>query len=232
MTSPVSKALALAGLACALQAHAQATISYFSEFVSGGGKGPVLLVISGASGPDGYVTLARDFAAEGYHVVLLDANEFQNQEREGAVAMLRTAAERARKSPGAQAGKIGVVGFSLGGGRATLGAAATDPELVFATVAHYPATRFIADPAAFVAAVRVPTLLMAGGRDRYRNCCLAETARTLDTAAKAAPGPRFLELVEYADADHAWNLAASWNGDVAADSFKRTLAHLRANRVP
>jgi hypothetical protein len=38
--------------------------------------------------------------------------------------------------------------------------------------------------------------------------------------------------VEYPDADHAWNLNAYWNGKVAADSFKRALAHLKAHDKP
>jgi len=223
--------VALAGILAVPQLAAQETVGYFSEYAARGGHGTIVLVISGATGPHAYAEAARDLAAEGYHTVLLDGTEFRGKTSENAAAMLLDATQRARKSAGLPARRVGVVGYSLGG-RPALAVAATRPDLVFAVATHYPATSFIGDAAGFVGALRVPTLLMAGGRDFYNRCCLAETARRLDAASRSAAAPRFLEVVEYPDADHAWNLNAYWNGKVAADSFKRALAHLKAHDKP
>jgi pimeloyl-ACP methyl ester carboxylesterase len=219
---------ALATILFTAPATAQDKVSHFSEYVARGGKGPVVLVISGASGPANYGGMGSDLAAAGFHVVMLDGNEFHRKPMEAAVAMLRDAADRGRASPGAEPGKVGVVGFSRGGGP-TLSAAATRPDFVFAAVAQYPDTTFSQHPAATVEAIRVPTLLLAGALDSF-DCCRIEAVRHLAAAVQAAPGARFLEVVEYPDAGHAWNLNRTWNGAAASDSFKRTVAHLQRHR--
>ena len=123
---------------------------------------------------------------------------------------------------------MAVVGFSLGGA-STLTYATRMPELVSAVVVYYPATQHITNPGNFVSKIRVPTLMFAGGRDTYKNCCLIETARKLADAAKKSGGKVILEVFEYPNAKHGFIIKSSeaWLPTDAADAFGRALSHLR-----
>ena len=103
------------------------------------------------------------------------------------------------------------------------------PELVSAVVVYYPLTAHITNPDDFVSKIKVPTLMFAGGRDTYKNCCLIETARKLADAAKKSEGKIMLEVFEYPDAKHGFIIKSSkaWSPTDTADAFRRTLSHLR-----
>jgi dienelactone hydrolase len=134
--------------------------------------------------------------------------------------------ERAQKAPAAVPGKVGVIGFSLGGG-AALSRAANMPDLVSVVIVYYPSTRsFVANPEGLARRFRVPVLMLAGENDRYRDCCLIETARAIEAAAKERQAA--FTLVSYPSADHGFNLAVpAYRAQDDADAWKRTLEMLR-----
>jgi dienelactone hydrolase len=103
------------------------------------------------------------------------------------------------------------------------------PELVCAVVVYYPLTSHITNPDNFVSKITVPTLMLPGGRDTHKNCCLIETARKLADAAKKSKGKVILEVFEYPYAEHGFIIKSSkaWLPTDAADAFRRTLSHLR-----
>ena len=77
-----------------------------------------------------------------------------------------------------------------------------------AVVAYYPATSWSKNIGGLAARIRVPVLLLAAERDRYNNCCLIESMRELETAAKARQAP--FELVVYPSADHGFKLRQAY----------------------
>ena len=103
------------------------------------------------------------------------------------------------------------------------------PELVSAVVVYYPVTYDITNPDNFVSKIKVPTLMFAGVRDTYKDCCRIETARKLADATKKSEGKVMLEVFEYPDAGHGFIIKSSkaWSPTDAADAFRRTLSHLR-----
>ncbi len=196
------------------------------------GKGPIVVVISGQTGQNSYQTYAAELAKLGYYTVLLDGKDILNPALTGPVA-LKSAIERAQRSPAAVPGKAAVIGFSLGGGGALYNAAPMQ-DLVSMVVAYYPYTRTWVDKVGFfVKRFRVPVLVMAAQRDRYQNCCLVETAQAMEAAAKEA-GVKF-ELVVYSEADHGFNLESGARGepmrayrrDDDRDAWRRTLEMLK-----
>jgi dienelactone hydrolase len=196
-----------------------------SEFVPPQGKGRVVVVVSGVTGPGNYTEVAKELAAQGYYAILVDGNDIFVK---GGEVRLRAVLERGLKSPHALPGKAAVVGFSLGGG-ATIAYATRMPDLVSAAVASYPYTVFITDPHGFVARIKVPLLMFAGWQDTYKGCCTIEMARKLVEEAKQVGGDPMIELVEYRNAGHGWNIRSSkeWRSDVAADSSRRTVEFLQ-----
>lgn len=211
------------------QASAEDSLPSQKEYEPPNGKGRVVVVVSGQTGPGNYVYYAKDLAENGYYAVLVDGNDFWIKGG-GGEALLRGVISRAHQSPHALPGKVAVIGFSLGGASA-LTYASRMQDLVSAVVVSYPATYYIANPDNFVAKIMVPTLMFAGGRDTYKNCCLIETARKLANAAKTRGGKTMLEVVEFPDAEHGWTIKSlrSYRGDHTADGFRRTLDHLRQN---
>jgi dienelactone hydrolase len=183
-----------------------------------------VIVLSGASGPRLYDPFSSALAKEGYYVVLIDGNEVARGQR--GEAQLQTAIKRAQNSPNAVAGKIGVVGFSLGGG-AALSRAANMPESVAAVVAYYPSTSaYASNPADLARRFRVPVLLLAGEQDRYHDCCLIETARAIEAHAKQRQTN--FTLVSYPTAGHGFNIAvAAYRAQDDADAWNRTIEMLR-----
>ncbi len=196
------------------------------------GKGPIVIVISGQTGPASYQSYAAELAKLGYYAVLLDGKDVLNPALTGPAA-LKAAIERAQRAPSAAPGKVAVIGFSLGGGGA-LYTAASMPELVSMVVAYYPYTRTWSDKVGVLAKrLQVPVLVLAAQRDRYQNCCLVETAQALEASAKEA-GAKF-ELVIYPDADHGFNLSTGPRGEPMSgyrrnddrDAWRRTTEMLR-----
>jgi dienelactone hydrolase len=210
------------------QAYADAPLPSQKEYEPPKGKGRVVVVVSGRSGPANYAYVAEDLAEQGYYAVLVDGNDFPFIKRAGGEALLKGVITRGQQSPHALPGKVAVVGFSLGGGF-TLTNATRMPELVCAVVVYYPLTSHITNPDNFVSKITVPTLMFAGGRDTHNNCCLIETARKLANAAKKSEGKVILEVFEYPYATHGFIIKSTkaWSQTDTADAFRRTLSHLR-----
>ena len=193
------------------------------EYPPPSGKGRVVLVASGATGMPNYRDVARRIAALGYDVVLFDANNWAGTQDQG----LRDAITQAQRMPHALPGKVGLVGFSLGGGY-VLGYGTQWSDQVAVVAAWYPSTTPFKDPPAWAGRVRVPTVMFAGENDTYHNCCLIDKARAIATAAKAAGAP--FELTTYANTPHGFNLlGANYKAQAAGDAFARTEAALKRN---
>jgi dienelactone hydrolase len=220
---------------CALpDARAQGNAITYSP---AGGRGHAVMLLSGDSGLNLYRSYADRLAQRGYLVVLLDGADILNPDRQGGQRLL-AAIEYAQGDPRALPGKVAVIGFSRGGGGA-LAYATRMPQHVTLVVAYYPATSFIArhgDMSRFIGAMRVPVLTFAGVQDRYRDCCLIETAREM--AADSRRLGRSFQLVEYPDAGHDFNIGANqlgprvagnsnFNGVAAADAWQRTISALQ-----
>ena len=218
---------AFALLACvALVAHADEAGPPQKEYPPKGGTGRVVVVISGQTGASNYTSISQDFADAGYYTVLVDGNDLWIKGG-GGNALLQGVIARAQASPHAVAGKVGVVGFSLGGASA-LTYAARLPDQVAAVVVMYPLTNFIQAPADFVGKIKVPVLMLAGTADTYKGCCTIEMARALADAAKKNPdvAPLFV-LHEYEGADHGFNMNTSHQRALVSDSRDRAIAQLR-----
>jgi dienelactone hydrolase len=194
--------------------------------------GPVIIVISGQSGPASYQSYAAELAKLGYYSVLLTGKDILNPALTGE-ATLKKAIERAQRSPHAVSGKVAVIGFSLGGGGALYNATPMD-DLVSMVVAYYPYTKSWAEKMGwFVKRFRVPVLVMAAKLDRYQNCCVVESMQAMEAAAKSS-GARF-ELVVYPYANHGFNLKTGASGEPAGayrydddrDAWRRTMEMLK-----
>jgi dienelactone hydrolase len=223
---PLLRFVLLLLASAALLAHADDSVPAQREYLPKGGSGRVVVVISGQTGASNYTSVSQDFADAGYDTVLVDGNDFWIKGG-GGNALLRGVISRAQASPHALAGKIGVVGFSLGGA-AALTYAARLPEQVATVVVMYPLTDFIKYPADFVGKIKVPVLMLAGTADTYKNCCTIAMARTLADAAKNNPdvAPLFV-LHEYEGADHGFNMNTSHQRALVSDSRDRAIAQLR-----
>lgn len=221
----LARLLPIVLLVMAAPASAQAPAA--QRFEPPGGQGPGVLFVSGQGGPTNYVPIAKQLAAQGFHVSLIDGNDAFKPNNAGLPAF-KAAIKALRESPQTRKGKIGVVGASLGGG-AALTYAARMPDEVGAAVAFYPYTSFIKDPADFAAKTKVPTLILAAAKDTYKNCCLIDLARKLAAASKSAAPQPLISLVEYPAAGHAFNHEGpDLRRADAADALTRTVAHLKA----
>jgi dienelactone hydrolase len=194
--------------------------------------GPVIIVISGQTGPASYQDYAAELARLGYYSVLVAGKDILNPELTGPANLSKTI-ERALQSPDAVKGKAAVIGFSLGGGGALYNAA-NMPNLVSMVVAYYPYTKtWVNKIDSMVSRFKVPVLVLAAQMDRYKDCCVIETAQAMEAAAKAK-GARF-ELVVYPRADHGFNLKTGAMGepmgtyrrDDDRDAWRRTLDMLK-----
>jgi acetyl esterase/lipase len=202
-----------------------------------GHAGRVVIVLSGHDGMANYNFVGVELSKLGYYVVLLDGTEILNlNSYRGGDRLLFTAIHNAQQSQNALPGKVAVIGYSRGGG-AALAYATHMPDSVAGVVAFYPNTSFIPKDAlrGFVGKILVPVLMFAGGQDTYLNCCLIETARAVDTAAKEQGIP--LTLIVYPDAAHDFIHSAGsprhpvpgvgFNRQASEDSWNRTVAALR-----
>jgi dienelactone hydrolase len=202
-------------LAISPLAHAQ------REFPPPQGKGRVVVVASGASGMDHYETVSRDIAALGYDVVLFDGNAMEGTKG----AALKAAIPQALQMPHALPGKVALVGFSLGGGM-SLAYGTNWPDEVAVVIVWYPLTSVFKDVPATVARLKVPVLMFAGENDKYKDCCMIETARAFGDAAKATNQP--LELFTYPKAEHDFVKGGShYNAAAHNDAFAKTADKLK-----
>lgn len=102
------------------------------------------------------------------------------------------------------------------------------PELVSMVVAYYPAVSFLLNAAVLAKRFRVPVLVLTGEQDRYNNCCLIESMRAMEAAAREIGAP--FELVVYPQAGHSFNMfGTNYRRDDERDAWKRTLEMLRAH---
>lgn len=204
-------------LGLAIVASAQAGM----EFTPPAGKGRAIVAISGSMGAKAYEPAARKLASFGYDVLLIDGNGMVGDHGVG----LKAALDEAQQSPNALPGKVGVVGFSLGGGQA-LGYAPGWPDQVAVVVVMYPLTRVFKDISATVGRIKVPVLMFAGEKDTFKDCCRIETARAIASAAAAINAP--LQLITYPNAGHDF-LVEGWHydADAAADVWARTAVMLK-----
>src|SRR5580698_5335056 len=192
-----------------------AVVSAQQEFPPPQGKGPVVVVASGISGPEHYKKIASDIAALGYDAVLFDGSA------------MRSAIVQAQQMPHALPGKVAIVGFSAGGGEAVIYATGW-PDLVTGVIAWFPATSVIHNVPRWVDHLQVPVLLFAGEKDHYRdNCCTADSDRALAAAAKAAGKP--VDLYTYPKAEHDFSRGGiHYNAEADADAFQKTADKLKA----
>ncbi|MFZ0321296.1 MAG: dienelactone hydrolase family protein [Candidatus Sulfotelmatobacter sp.] len=205
----------IAGFIACAAAQAQ------QEFPPPQGKGRVVVVVSGMSGPAHYEPVTREIAQLGYDAVLFDGNPMEGTHGDG----LRKAIEQAQQMPHALPGKVALVGFSLGGGL-SLYYGTQWADLVSGAVLWYPATTFIKDVPGWAGRLKIPVLMFAGEKDKYRDCCLIDKAHTLADAAKSS-GAAF-ELVTYPKTEHDFVKGGShYNSESYSDALQRTAAKLK-----
>jgi dienelactone hydrolase len=192
------------------------------EFPPPQGKGRVVVLISGVSGPSHYTEVAGEIAKLGYDVVLFDANAMKGSHGQA----LKDAIQQALAMPHALPGKVALVGFSSGGGL-SLYYGTQWPDQVAGAVVWYPANFFIHDVPKFANQLQVPVVVFAGGRDDFMHgCCTAANDTELQAAAKAA-GKSF-DLTIYPDAKHDFVLGGSnYNAKDYDDAFRRTANALK-----
>jgi dienelactone hydrolase len=184
------------------------------------GKGRVVVVVSGQSGPAHYRQVATRIAALGYDVALFDGNPMEGTHGQG----LRAAIAEALQMPHAIPGKVGLVGFSLGGAM-VLGFGSGWGDQVAVVAAWYPATSPIRDPDAWAARLQVPVVMFAGEADTYKNCCLIDKAHALADAAKSHTAT--FELTTYPGIEHDFVVGGShYEAQAFSDAFARTQAAL------
>jgi dienelactone hydrolase len=191
-----------------------------TEFVPQAGKGRVVVVLSGSSGPGMYAAFPAKLAKEGYFAVLIDGKSFAPN-RSGGGEALRQIILSAQRSPHAAQGKVAVLGFSWGGG-GTLAFATSLPDLIAQVVAFYPVTNKFSDKADVVRRWTVPTLLFAGDIDQT---CSIGDMRALVAPLKDRGAP--VDLIVYPHAGHDFILPVNPNPAAAEDAWQRTLAALR-----
>jgi dienelactone hydrolase len=211
-------AMRLLAFALLMIVAASAPVHAQIEFPPPQGKGRVVVVMSGHSGPGHYQTVSGMIAQLGYDVVLFDANSISGNVAGG----LREAIAQAQQMPHALPGKVGLIGFSQGGGQ-VLRYGSGMPDLAAVILAWYPATRSITDAAGFVAGVQVPVLVFAGEADTYHGCCTIDRARAL-----AAAGAGHIQVVTYPGVQHDFVYGGShYDPHAHDDAFGRTAAALK-----
>ena len=192
------------------------------------GKGPAVIIISGVSGTALYQDYAAAVAALGYTAVLISGKDVGIKDDRSGTNLRRFIAATQSDSR-VVSGKVGVIGFSLGGGGALLHAASMR-ETVSLVVAYYPSVTNMQSIASAGRNVSIPTLILAGGKDRYNNCCLVESIQEFESASRTAE--RLVELVVYPNADHGFNLKVpAYRSEDAADAWARVKTML-AKHVP
>jgi len=192
------------------------------EFPPPQGMGRLVVLASGLSGPEHYKEVAADIAKLGYDVVLFDGNGEENTQGKG----VKRDIDKARTMPHALPGKVALVGFSLGGGM-DLYYGTQLSEDVAGVVVWFPANAFIKDLQGIANRLQVPLVVLAGGKDHYRdNCCTADKDSTLQQAAKS-DGKSF-DLTVYPDANHDFSKGGNnYNSKDYADGLQHTADALK-----
>jgi carboxymethylenebutenolidase len=195
------------------------------------GKGAIVVVASGYSGPGLYRDFCSKLAEFGYYTVLMDGKDLIDPGRMGMIVPgaenLQAVIASAKSSSHAIPGKVALVGFSIGGA-GVLAHGATLKDQVSGVVAFYPAIATTGwNMTTFAARLQTPVILLAGEKDAYEGCCWIETIRELAAAPKTVP----FELVVYPEAGHCFNINIdipifNYRPDDAADAWKRTVAFL------
>jgi predicted esterase len=207
----------------------------YEIFPPAGGKGAIVIVVSGNTGPGLYRDFSSKIAELGYYTVLMDGKDLFDPGSIGLIVPgmenLKTVIAESKSSLQAISGKVSLVGFSVGGaGVLCYGTKLKDQ--VSAVVAYYPAiTTMGRDMKTLAAGFQTPVLLFAGEKDLYHNCCLIESMRELARAPKTVP----FELVEYPKANHCFNIQSlpfTYRPEDAADSWARTVAFLKRLHPP
>ena len=107
-----------------------------------GGKGAIVIVASGYSGPGYYRDVSAKLAELGYYTLLMDGKDLIDPGSMGQIIPgaenLRNAIAAAKSSPQATPDKVALVGFSIGGA-GVLRYRANLKGPVSAVVAYYPA---------------------------------------------------------------------------------------------
>ncbi len=233
MTNPMLRWMRLATLLVPLVvaggASAQGTAAELAQVeMPATRSGPLLVLLTGADGAATHLAQARAFAGAGWVVHVVDSNRLMSDPQAALQARLRLSLAQ----PEVRSAKAALVGYSLGGWL-VIAYGNRMPEQVSAAVAYYPSTFRAGEPKAFLASppLTVPTLLLAGVKDTYMNCCTIDRARAL-AAAAALPDLRVpLRLVEYPQADHGFVLPAYppvYRPADEADAFGRAVDHLRS----
>lgn len=211
---------------CVLAAPGMVMAQAAEYFVPASGKGPAVVLVSGATGVGLYQDYGRAIASLGYVGVLVSGSDIYKQPGDGPEKLMALLAS-VRTDPRVLAGKVGVVGFSLGGS-AVLMNAIDRPDDVAAVVAYYPGASRLPSISAAAKRVAVPTLLIAGEADRFNDCCLIESIREYASVARANGAS--ITLVSYKDANHAFNLRGpTLRPDDAADAWAKTRDFLNAH---
>jgi dienelactone hydrolase len=207
----------LMGVAVLAWAGPTMGVSFEQAFEPPSGRGPVVLVLSGASGPKSVESQAAKVAHLGYYAVLLDGSNFHPQTGKAAAEELRRVIARAQGAPKAIPGKVALIGFSQGGG-AALTYAAPMGEVVSALVAYYPETTWVTNMRDFVGHFQVPILVMAGDQDVS---CPVDALRAMEAAAQEAK--KSFELVLFPSVGHAFAIPGSrYNAEYDALAWQRT----------
>jgi predicted esterase len=215
----MKKSLALV-LTVACLAFSSITLAQ-SEFTPPSGKGRAVVAVSGSMGTGAYTPAAKKLASMGYDVFLVNGNDLVGDKGVG----LKAAIDKAQQSPHALPGKVGAVGFSLGGGQ-VLGYAPAWSDQVAVVVVMYPLTRVYKDITATVNRIKVPVLMFAGEADTFKDCCHIETARAIAAAATANQIP--LQLITYPGVGHDFIVEGrTYNAGAATDAWAKTEAELK-----
>ena len=224
MNLQFGRGLSLAAMLLALLAPGFATAQ--EEIPPPSGKGRVVVVFSGATGPGNYRAISNRIAALGYDVVLFDSNAVIGGRKGTALAdSVRAAIAKARQMPHALPGKVGLVGFSLGGGLA-LGFGSMWSDEVAVVAAWYPMTSELKDAKAFASRLRVPVVMFAGTADEYKFCCMIDKAREIAAAAGAVNAP--FELTTYSGIKHGFTIPGpDYSAASEENALARTAAALR-----
>jgi dienelactone hydrolase len=187
-------------------------------------NGPVVIVISGQTGPEARKDFAKRVANLGYYVVLVDGNDILDKARQGR-KHLTEVLSTALSSPNATSKKAFVIGFSQGGG-GVLAHAMFLGDQVNAAVAIYPATFWIQNVPAHVDRFQLPLLILAAEKDTYKECCLISKAREIEAAAKEKN--KAFEMVTYPSADHGFDLPGRlYRAADANDAWERVTTMLK-----
>jgi alpha-beta hydrolase superfamily lysophospholipase len=229
MNARVSR-LAAAAVGIALFFGVAAAPRAQQEFPPPSGKGRVVVVFSGATGPAHYATAAGAIAKLGYDVALFDGNAIVGTHG----AAVKQFILEAQQQPGALPGKVALVGFSLGGGMALIYGTRL-PDLVAVAIVWYPLTNVIRDVPAFASRLKVPVLMFAGENDqgtrRDPACCRIETAREIASTASGHGLP--FAFVTYPDAQHDFVYGGEhYDAKAYDDALQRTAARLKASLGP